>query len=63
MQKIVEFKKRGFFSHGIDVDALNTRIYQLNQQGWRVINVTTATGFQGQITAYALLIENNELEG
>ncbi len=30
MQKIVEFKKRGFFSHGIDVDALNTRIYQLN---------------------------------
>ena len=59
MQKIVEFKKRGFFSHAID--ALNERIYQLNQDGWRVISVTTATGFQGQITAYALLIENNEL--
>ncbi|WP_282115151.1 hypothetical protein [Pseudoalteromonas arctica] len=61
MQKIVEFKKRGFFSHGIDVDALNERIYHLNQEGWKVISINTATAFQGQITAYILLIENDEL--
>ena len=40
MQKIVEFKKqRGIFRGGIDIDALNERIYQLNQDGWKVINV------------------------
>jgi hypothetical protein len=62
MQKVVTFKKyRGFFRGVIDIDALNERIYKLNQDGWRVINVTPATGLYGQVTAYVLLIENNEL--
>lgn len=62
MQKIVEFRKhRGFFRGGINIDALNERIYQLNQDGWKVINVNAATGLYGQVYAYILLIENVEL--
>ncbi|MBB1507265.1 hypothetical protein H5203_17440 [Pseudoalteromonas sp. SG41-1] len=62
MQKIIEFKKqRGFFRGGIDIDALNERIYQLNQDGWKVINVSASAGLYGQVYAYILLIENEEL--
>ncbi|MEH6396679.1 hypothetical protein [Pseudoalteromonas sp.] len=61
MQKIIEFKKqRGYFRGGIDIDALNERIYQLNQGGWKVINVSASTGLYGQVYGYVLLIENNE---
>ncbi|WP_149983077.1 hypothetical protein [Pseudoalteromonas rhizosphaerae] len=62
MQKIIEFKKqRGFFRGGIDIDALNERIYQLNQDGWKVINVSASAGLYGQVYSYILLIENEEL--
>ena len=62
MQKIIEFKKqRGFFRGGIDIDALNERIYQLNQEGWKVINVSASTELYGQAYAYILLIENEEI--
>ena len=62
MQKIIEFKKqRGFFRGGIDIDALNERIYQLNQDGWKVINAVPLAGFYGQVHGYTLLIETDEL--
>ncbi|MBE0377435.1 MULTISPECIES: hypothetical protein [Pseudoalteromonas] len=60
MQKIIEFKKTRFFG-GADIKALNEKIYQLNQDGWKVINVSSITGFFGEANGYALLIENNEL--
>lgn len=60
MQKIIEFKKTRFFG-GVNVEALNEKIYQLNQDGWKVINVSSITGFFGEANGYALLIENNEL--
>jgi len=60
MQKVIEFKKTRFFG-GIDTEALNEKIYQLNQDGWKVINVSSNTGFFGEANGYALLIENDEL--
>ncbi|MDN3378603.1 MULTISPECIES: hypothetical protein [unclassified Pseudoalteromonas] len=60
MQKVIEFKKTRFFG-GINIDALNEKIYQLNQDGWNLINISPVTGFFGQVYGYVLLIENNEL--
>ncbi|MEZ7277117.1 hypothetical protein [Pseudoalteromonas sp. 68 DY56-GL68] len=59
MQKIVVFKKKRFFG-GIDIDALNQKVFELGQAGWQVKTITTATRFFGQITSILLLIENNE---
>ncbi|AXV64035.1 MULTISPECIES: hypothetical protein [Pseudoalteromonas] len=60
MQKIIEFKKKRFLG-GLDITALNQKVYELGQSGWQVKTITTATGFYGQITAVLLLVENNEL--
>ena len=59
MQKVVEFKKKRFFG-GIDIEALNQRVFELGQAGWQVKTITTATGVYGQITSVLLLIENNK---
>ena len=60
MQKIIEFKKQRFFG-GADIKALNEKIYQLNQDGWKVINVSSITGFFGEAKSHELLSENIEL--
>jgi len=59
VQKIIEFKKTRFFG-GIDTEALNQRIYKLNLDGWKVVNVGPITNFFGQVSGYVLLIENDE---
>ncbi|ADT69816.1 conserved hypothetical protein [Pseudoalteromonas sp. SM9913] len=46
---------------GVDIVALNDRIQELNQDGWKVINAVPLTGFYGQVHGYALLIENEEI--
>lgn len=60
MQKVIEFRKARFLG-GVDIVALNDRIQELNQDGWKVINVSASTGLYGQVYAYILLIENEEL--
>lgn len=59
MQKIIEFKKTGFLG-SVDLNALNEKIYQLNQDGWRVVNIAPITGSFGQTKGYALVIESDE---
>ncbi len=34
MQRIVEFKKRHFWTSNIDMESLNQKMEQLNQDGW-----------------------------
>lgn len=60
MQKIIEFRKARFLG-GVDIVALNDRIQELNQDGWKVINAVPLTGFYGQVHGYTLLIENEEI--
>ena len=36
MQKVIEFRKSRFLG-GVDIVALNDRIQELNQDGWKVI--------------------------
>ena len=59
MQKIVEFRKRRFWSSRIDVKQLNERIEHYNQDGWSVVNVTPIFTLFGVVNGYALLIQNN----
>ena len=60
MQKVIEFRKTRF-SGGVDIVALNDRIQELNQDGWKVINAVPLTGFYGQVHGYTLFIETDEL--
>lgn len=60
MQKVIEFRKARFLG-GVDIVALNDRIQELNQDGWKVINAVPLTGFYGQVHGYVLLIENKEI--
>ncbi|MEI8617476.1 hypothetical protein P4S63_09765 [Pseudoalteromonas sp. B193] len=46
---------------GVDIAALNDRIQELNQDGWKVISAVPITGFYGQVHGYTLLIEIDEL--
>ncbi|WP_417655600.1 hypothetical protein [Pseudoalteromonas atlantica] len=60
MQKVIEFRRTRFLG-GVDIAALNDRIQELNQDGWKVINAVPLTGFYGQVHCYTLLIETDEL--
>ncbi|WP_394186174.1 hypothetical protein [Pseudoalteromonas tetraodonis] len=42
MQKVIEFRKARFLG-GVDIVALNDRILELNQDGWKVINAVPLT--------------------
>ncbi|RYV02161.1 hypothetical protein SOPP22_11395 [Shewanella sp. OPT22] len=57
MQKIVEFTNRGFWSSKVGIEALNEKIYQLNNDGWIVKSMVPNTSFGGVVTSYSLLLE------
>lgn len=57
MQKIVEFKKRNFWSSRIDMTLLNEKIEQYNKDGWMVINITPIFTLFGVVSGYTLLIQ------
>ena len=57
LQKIIEFKKKNFWSSEVDVDALNQMVLELNKGGWVVKTIIPNTTFFGQINSYSLLIE------
>ena len=60
MQKVIEFRKARFMG-GVNIAALNDRIQELNQDGWKVISAVPITGFYGQVHGYTLFIEIDEL--
>ena len=51
MQKVIEFRKTRFMG-GVNIAALNDRIQELNQDGWKVISAVPITGFYGQVHGY-----------
>jgi len=57
IQKIIEFKKQRFWSSSVDIEALNEKIFHLNQDGWRVLTVSSAHNMFGLITSYTILVE------
>ncbi|MBB1290611.1 hypothetical protein H5085_16495 [Pseudoalteromonas sp. SR43-6] len=59
MQKVIEFRKTRFLG-GVDIVALNDRIQELNQDGWKVINAVPLAGFYGKVHGYTLFIETDE---
>ena len=60
MQKVIEFRNTRFMG-GVNIAALNDRIQELNQDGWKVISAVPITGFYGQVHGYTLFIEIDEL--
>jgi len=61
-QKIIEFRKRTFWVGQLDLAALNRKIFQLNQEGWRLVSVIPNTAFTGAITSYTLFVEKQIVE-
>jgi len=57
MKRVIEFKKRNFWSSKLDVDALNERLNELSKDGWQLISIQPVSTFLGVITAYILVIE------
>ena len=59
MQQVIEYRKLSFWSSRVDMNALNEKIAQLNQDGWHVKSVTPHAGLFGSAAAYTLLIEKD----
>jgi len=59
MQRVVEFRKRNFWSSRIDINQLNQKIQQLNKDGWSVVHVSPIFTIFGVVSGYTLLIEQD----
>lgn len=57
LQRVIEFKKKSFWSSQIDINALNEKISTLNKDGWVIKSITPNATFIGIVTSYTLLIE------
>ena len=57
MQRVIEFKKKNFWSSQIDIHALNEKISALNKDGWVVKSITPNSTFIGIVSSYTLLVE------
>lgn len=57
LQRVIEFRKRNFWSSQIDVDTLNEKIAELNKDGWTVKSITLSNAFFGAVISYTLLVE------
>ncbi|MFY8299594.1 hypothetical protein AAEU28_12575 [Pseudoalteromonas sp. SS15] len=60
MQRVIEFKKKSWWSGGIDTVALNEKIAALNGDGWQVKSMVANTVAFGRVDSYSLLIELQE---
>ena len=57
MQKVIEFKKKGFWSSQVDLNSLNNKISELTKEGWVIKSLTPNTSLFGLVTSYTILIE------
>ena len=57
MQRIIEFKKKTFWSSQIDINALNDQISALNKDGWFIKEMIPNSSLFGGLYSYTLLIE------
>ncbi|RLV57811.1 DUF4177 domain-containing protein [Parashewanella curva] len=60
MQKVIEFNGRGFWSSKVDIESLNEKIEQLNNEGWKVKSMVPNTSFAGSVISYSLLLETHK---
>ena len=60
MQRIVEFKKRHFWTINIDMESLNQKVEQRNQDGWLVKHIIPNTPFTGTVASYSILLEDEQ---
>ena len=59
MQQVIQYRKVSFWSSRLDMNALNEKIAQLNQDGWHVTSVIPHVSLFGFLPAYTLLIEKD----
>lgn len=57
MQKVIEFKKKGFWSSQVDLNSLNNKISELTKEGWVIKSLTPNTSLFGLVTSYTMFIE------
>jgi hypothetical protein len=57
LQKVIEFKKKGFWSNQVDLNSLNNKISELTKEGWVIKSLTPNTSFFGLVTSYTMFIE------
>ncbi|MBD3586716.1 hypothetical protein HHX48_13290 [Salinimonas sp. HHU 13199] len=57
MQRVFQFKARGFWSSEVDINKLNDKITRFNNSGWQVVSMTTNTTLFGAVVSYSLLLE------
>lgn len=60
MQRVVEFRKKHFWSGRLNLDALNTQIDKYREQGWRVVTIRPVTATFGVGGSYLVLLENDD---
>lgn len=58
MQRVIEFKKKNFWSSKMDINVLNEKISALNNDGWVIKSITPNSTFIGIVTSYTLLVES-----
>ncbi len=56
-QRILEFKKKNFWTSQIDTSAMNEKLAELNQQGWQAKSVAANRSFAGVTMSYTVLLE------
>ena len=57
MQKIIEFRKRNFWSNQIDIAHLNNQIAKLNADGWKIVSMSISDGLFGGVVSYILFLD------
>lgn len=53
-------KKKKWWSTSIDLDLLNARIVELENEGCKIQSLRENVNFMGEIASYLILIEDNK---
>ncbi len=60
MKKVILFSNTKKWWHECpDIDLMNTKISEMENEGWDVISISANTNFLGFVTSYTILLESS----